>query len=288
MLILSRRTDETIRFPQLGISVSIVSVKGNRVQVGVDAPPEIQVLRKELESALEKDSAPPYASANKICSGAAIQPSSDKARHEFRNRLNQATLGVSLAQKQLAAGRAEEAERSLATALGRLADLEKSAWQGVATSLDPSRLKAIAFQHNRQNDSSASRSTDDFQACMDVLLVEDEQNEQALMKTLLEMEGYRVHAASNGFEALKIIKETSPQFVLLDMNMPECDGRQTFASIRRMPEFDELPIYAVSGSSPDSMGLSIGPGGLDDWFPKPLNAKRLVESMKNRKLATCR
>ena len=50
MLILSRRPTETIRFPSLGISVSIVSVKGSRVQVGIDAPPAIQVIRSELES----------------------------------------------------------------------------------------------------------------------------------------------------------------------------------------------------------------------------------------------
>lgn len=51
MLVLSRKSSETIRFPQLGISVEILSVKGSRVQVGIAAPPEIQVLRKELEPA---------------------------------------------------------------------------------------------------------------------------------------------------------------------------------------------------------------------------------------------
>jgi carbon storage regulator CsrA len=48
MLVLSRRESEKIFFPDLGISLEIVRVKGNTVRVGIDAPQEVRVLRGEL------------------------------------------------------------------------------------------------------------------------------------------------------------------------------------------------------------------------------------------------
>jgi CheY-like chemotaxis protein len=119
------------------------------------------------------------------------------------------------------------------------------------------------------------------------LLVEDDQNEQALLRTLLEMEGYRVHTASNGNEALQCLEQITPQFVLLDMMMPECDGPTTLERMRAIPNFGDLPIFAVSGTSPESVGLSIGTDGVSDWFPKPLNAPRLVRHMRERIASLC-
>lgn len=48
MLVLSRKTQETIVFPQLGITITIVGAEG-RVKVGIEAPREVQILRGELE-----------------------------------------------------------------------------------------------------------------------------------------------------------------------------------------------------------------------------------------------
>ncbi len=48
MLILSRRAGEEIVIPELGITLDVVSVKGKTVRIGIDAPPEIRILRGEL------------------------------------------------------------------------------------------------------------------------------------------------------------------------------------------------------------------------------------------------
>ena len=52
MLVLSRRKDETIVFPELGISVEIIRVEGNKVRLGIKAPDSIRILRGELVKAV--------------------------------------------------------------------------------------------------------------------------------------------------------------------------------------------------------------------------------------------
>ena len=48
MLVLSRKADETIEFPELGISIEVVRVKGNGVRLGIKAPDSVRILRGEL------------------------------------------------------------------------------------------------------------------------------------------------------------------------------------------------------------------------------------------------
>lgn len=280
MLILSRRPTESIDFPQLGISVSIVSVKGCRVQVGVDAPPEIRILRRELASNSPEPAE--AVAANELSNKSVTR----RATHEFRNQLNKATLGLHLAQKQLAAGLHESANTTLTKALVRMAELEQAAAtdsvvNGHAVKTSPQPVTVRDREPLRNTPSHESATT------IDVLLVEDDQNEQALLRGILEMEGYRVQTASNGYEALECLQRCTPRFVLLDMMMPQCNGRETLRRIRQVPAWQHLPVFAVSGSSPDSLGLPIGNAGVDDWFPKPLNAPRLVKFMRERVAAVC-
>lgn len=280
MLILSRRPTESIDFPQLGISVSIVSVKGCRVQVGVDAPSEIRIVRRELASNSPEPAE--AVAANELRKKSEAR----RAKHEFRNQLNQATLGLHLAQKQLAAGLHDSANTTLTKALARLAELEQAAAadsapreQDVKAAQQPAAVRDCGPVLHTHGQEPATT--------IDVLLVEDDQNEQALLRGILEMEGYRVQTASNGYEALECLRRCMPRFVLLDMMMPQCNGRETLQRIRQVPAWQHLTVFAVSGSSPDSLGLPIGNAGVDDWFPKPLNAPRLVKFMRERVAAVC-
>jgi carbon storage regulator CsrA len=280
MLILSRRATESIDFPQLGISVSIVSVKGCRVQVGVDAPPEIRIIRRELATSS------PEAAVAAVAGDRRNVTDTPQATHEFRNQLNKATLGLHLAQKQLAAGFLESANTTLTKALARLTELEQVATADSThggNCVKPAQRSA----DNRKREPAPISSSDEAAEPVDVLLVEDDLNEQALLRGILEMEGYRVQTASNGHEALACLRSSTPRFVLLDMLMPECNGRETLHQIRQVPAWQHLPVFAVSGSSPNSLGLSIGKAGVDDWFPKPLNAPRLVHFMRERVANLC-
>ena len=76
MLVLSRRTNETISFPELGITVKIVKVKGKTVSVGIEAPDEIKILRGELGNAATSFDDPqpvvPQVLSNSVCQNVAV------------------------------------------------------------------------------------------------------------------------------------------------------------------------------------------------------------------------
>ena len=58
MLVLSRKAKETIVFPELGISLKVVRVKGNVVQLGIEAPDSVRILRGELEAIVNEFQGP--------------------------------------------------------------------------------------------------------------------------------------------------------------------------------------------------------------------------------------
>jgi carbon storage regulator CsrA len=289
MLVLSRRATESIRFPQLGISVSIVSVKGCRVQVGIDAPAEIKIIRNELDSSSQTGPKPNALLAEGCVERHALGGPSKQQQHEFKNRLNQATLGLHLAQKQLAAGLSDAASKTLATALARLSELESAA--SVVTAKDAKTPRQSVFATRPEVEPSVSRVTDQVSnqppEHIDILLIEDNPNEQALLRTLLEMEGYRVLTANNGLEAMNVMQRITPKYVLLDMMMPQCDGPETLSRMQSLPSAGEYSVFAVSATSPDSLGLTIGVSGFDDWFSKPLDAQKLIGRMRERVESAC-
>jgi carbon storage regulator CsrA len=110
MLVVTRRSNEKIVFPTLGITVHVLGVADRRARVGIEAPPEVKVLRDEIcpASARLSDPSP-----------------GGKAHHAMANALSKATLAIHLARKQCEAGRAADADAVLDTALRALEGLEQ-------------------------------------------------------------------------------------------------------------------------------------------------------------------
>jgi DNA-binding response OmpR family regulator len=106
-----------------------------------------------------------------------------------------------------------------------------------------------------------------------ILVVDDDPKIVALVRTYLERERYPVVTAGDGRTALRLIEETSPRLVVLDLMIPELDG---LAVIRAARELGEVPILVLSarGAVADRiLGLS---EGADDYLPKPFSPAELV------------
>src|SRR5215472_4409779 len=82
-----------------------------------------------------------------------------------------------------------------------------------------------------------------------ILLVDDDADCSESMSELLELKGYRVNRAADGFEALEWLeREPSIALIILDMMMPRMDGATLLHRIRQDAHFNNLPVIVVSGN----------------------------------------
>ena len=239
MLVLSRRQGQRILFPELHIAVEVLPSKGSAVRLGIEAPLNVSVVREEL---IGKPKGPPKATE-----------SDDQVRHDLCGHLNTLATALHSGQNQRRDGLTADAEQTLNQA------------QDALESVAPAVIRPGAPPNRHP---------------IEALLVEDDANEQSLLASYLEMSGFRVAAVHDGYEALEFLaSHERPDFLLLDMRMPRCDGPTTVAVIRQIPAYRDMKIFAVSGSPPAEFDLTTGEGGVNAWFQKPLNPKRLVDAM---------
>lgn len=248
MLVLSRREEDKIVFPNLGVQVQILRIGAGRVRVGIDAPPEIKVLRHELQ-----DAAP------------AEQGHGRAAVHKARPP-------VSLGNDRL--------RRHLESAAEVLGELHRS--RDCLGERESEDLIFAAFSHLKSIDEQAAAAANREPALHNrfvksALVVEDNANEQMLLASYLRLRRFDVATAHDGADALDHLStHETPDVVLIDMHMPGMDGATAVHCMRKKPEYKDLRIYAVSGGDPVDYGLEISPEGVNGWFPKPLDPEAVL------------
>lgn len=239
MLVLSRQEKDRIHFPALGISVQILRISGNKVRVGVAAPPEVKVVRHELMSDLWEEKPPQIA-------GKSVP--AERLRRHF------------------------ETASDLLTRLYRYCDsdtLENELVCEVMHHLHSIERQAATLKETDPPTIHPQRRR--------ALLIEDNHNESKLLAEYLRMHEYEVAMAYDGSEALTYLEHNeNPDVVLLDMMMPGMDGPTTIQYLRSDDRHRGLKIFAVSGGDPEDYGVEVSPDGVDHWFPKPLDPEQLV------------
>jgi carbon storage regulator CsrA len=253
MLVLSRRLNDKIVFPGINATLQIVSVKGSTVRLGIEAPPEVAILREELQDRTENWRAilPPVETAE-----ARLR----ELRHLVRNRLNVTTIGLGLLRQQAKAGSTDDMQRTIGKMEEEMQMLRQRLENDAAKAPPAPRQPARKVRK--------------------ALLVEDDQNERELLAGFLRWSGFEVDTAGDGCDALDHLRAgRRPDVVLLDMGLPRCDGATTAREIRRDPACAGLKIFAVSGHSPDEYDIDQGPGGIDRWFSKPIDPVVLLREL---------
>ncbi len=110
-----------------------------------------------------------------------------------------------------------------------------------------------------------------------ILAVDDEPRMTRFIRMNLELEGYRVSEATNGFDALDKVRDELPDLVLLDVMMPDMDGFETLQHIR---ETSSVPVIILTAKSEEEdlvHGLELG---ADDYVTKPFSARELSVRIK--------
>lgn len=112
-----------------------------------------------------------------------------------------------------------------------------------------------------------------------VLVVEDHEDTRALYKYVLELHGYQVIEADKGEDAVRLAKESHPDLVLMDTNLPEMDGLVAAQHIRKHASLQNLPIIFISGhAQPELRAAALAAGG-DDYLVKPTSLGDLEASV---------
>ncbi|GAA5508306.1 response regulator [Novipirellula caenicola] len=268
MLVLSRRSQQQIVFPNLGVTLRILQVRGQIVKVGIDAPPEISILRQERLTA-----------SSDLQGGAiAARSPGDQAEHRRRNQLNVVQLYLDAIQSRIDRGELFDVQGMIDTLVARLNSENREENRDLATSRQ-SDLRAAAVTENdkphpRVNESNLTDPR------VRLLVVEDSDNERSLMTYLLASQGFVVHVARDGGEACERLQYwgTLPDVILMDMQMPMLGGLETLHRIRQNERTRDLLVYAITGSRRHIEDEPAG-RGWDRWFAKPLDIKELVQAI---------
>ncbi|MBN1510577.1 MAG: response regulator transcription factor [Phycisphaerae bacterium] len=113
-----------------------------------------------------------------------------------------------------------------------------------------------------------------------ILLVEDEDDIQELVKYNLEREGYRVTAVGTGEAALQEVARRQPDLIVLDLMLPDLDGLTVCKRLKADPETKGIPVAMLTakGEEPDIVtGLEVG---ADEYITKPFSPRVLVARIR--------
>jgi CheY-like chemotaxis protein len=108
-----------------------------------------------------------------------------------------------------------------------------------------------------------------------ILVVDDYDPNRVLLKDVLELEGYHVLGASDGYDALHVLEEARPAVILLDLKMPELDGRGLLLRLKADDTLRDIPVVLVTADR--DAGKVTGVAAL---IKKPFDITVLLETVK--------
>ncbi len=111
-----------------------------------------------------------------------------------------------------------------------------------------------------------------------ILLVEDDIDYRESIAEFLEDEGYSTLQASNGKEGLEIIEQEPVALVLLDIRMPNYDGKWLLKRVK--PKYEELAVVMITSLSDTKTAIECLVGGAEHYLIKPLNLTELSTTVK--------
>jgi CheY-like chemotaxis protein len=141
----------------------------------------------------------------------------------------------------------------------------------VVTDLPESKQQALRRLHD-SNEALRGRK---------VLIVDDDVRNIFALSIVLENHYMKVLNATNGRQAIEIIRKTPDlSVVLMDIMMPEMDGYQTIREIRKLPEFHALPILALTAKAMKGDREKCLEAGASDYIAKPVDTGQLLSVLR--------
>jgi excisionase family DNA binding protein len=113
-----------------------------------------------------------------------------------------------------------------------------------------------------------------------VLLVDDDTDLVELMTKMLEEDGrFEVRIANNGFDAGMLVKEYRPDMIVLDVMLPDINGKEVCHRVRADTSLEDVRILCISGMIEDDKIQELRLSGADDFLHKPFEMEHLIDRM---------
>lgn len=113
-----------------------------------------------------------------------------------------------------------------------------------------------------------------------ILIMEDDEDTQGMVRFLLEYKGYEVLVARDGKHGLEIARSEKPDLILLDLAMPEMDGLSVAHKLKGDPSTKAIPVIAVTAYTMLSDKRMAMNAGCDGFIGKPMNVPDFIAEVE--------
>jgi excisionase family DNA binding protein len=113
-----------------------------------------------------------------------------------------------------------------------------------------------------------------------ILIVDDDEELVELITDVLERDGrFEVRSVNNGFDAGMMVKEYRPDLIVLDVMLPDINGKEVCQRVRSDSTMDDVHIICISGMVEEDKVGELKAAGANDFMHKPFEVEKLVERM---------
>ena len=113
-----------------------------------------------------------------------------------------------------------------------------------------------------------------------VLIVDDDEELAELISDVLQRDGrFEIRTVNNGFDAGMMVKEYRPDMIVLDVMLPDINGKEVCQRVRSDKAMDDVRIICISGMIEEDRVSDLKAAGADDFMHKPFEVERLIERM---------
>jgi two-component system alkaline phosphatase synthesis response regulator PhoP len=111
-------------------------------------------------------------------------------------------------------------------------------------------------------------------------VVDDEQDILELIRHSLAKEGFEVHVAANGAQAIEQARKVKPEIIIMDVMMPVMDGMEACRQLKDNPDTKNIPVIFLTARSEEFAELAGFEAGADDYIAKPVRNRVLLSRVK--------
>jgi two-component system cell cycle response regulator DivK len=113
-----------------------------------------------------------------------------------------------------------------------------------------------------------------------VLIVDDNERNRKLARSILSAAGFRTIEATTGAEAIAVAAERAPDVILMDLRLPDMDGSEAARALRARERTARIPMVAVSAMRLEGSGDWLQAAGFTGWIEKPIRVDTFADQVR--------